>query len=182
MWDVIPYREDKNLGKAYNDAFRSLPSESVLCLRDYDTLWLTHDYNKHLDRYHAANPDAVLTCYTNRISPLSKPQLLHGKPLDQADIKVHIGLAEKQYRLSGLATGRYEVTAIDQDISGMVMVIPRKVWELYPFYESGLCLGVDTDWNRRIRAAGIKILRMNGLYIWHTYRLVNGIHDKKHLK
>lgn len=181
MIDIIPYRADKNLGRAYNDAFRNLSKASVLCIRDYDTLWLTHDYNRHLDAYHERYPGAVLTCLTNRVSPLSVPQLMYGKPVPGADMVYHLKQAEKLVR-THLDTDRYPVKEIQQDISGLVMVIPRSVWEAHPFSEENLCLGVDTEWNRRIRAAGVKILLMQGVYVWHTYRLLTGIHDKRHLK
>lgn len=187
MMDLIPYRADKNLGKAYNEVFEKLPNESALCIRDYDTLWLTHDYNKHLDEYHRMHPNAVLTCFTNRVSPLSVPQLLSGRVDQSRDIALHIRQAEKLRKKyleppTPFGSAIYMATEITRDISGMMMVIPRSVWLQYPFPEDKLCLGVDTFWGREIRAAGIKILRMDGLYLWHSYRLLNGIHDKQHLK
>lgn len=179
MIDLIPYRADKNLGKAYNDAFKSLPNESALCVRDYDTLWLLHDYNVQLDGYHKRYPNSVLTCYTNRISSLSTAQLYTGNVSENTDFKTQIQIAE---RIRVTAGRNYSVTKIDQDISGMMLVIPRSVWLQHPFNEDKLCLGVDTEWNRRIRAAGVTILRMDGVYIWHSYRLINGVSNKTHLK
>lgn len=175
MLDIIPYRQDKNLGKAYNDVFRDTQSE-VICLRDGDSMFLTPDYGNILDEYHILHPDAVLTCYTNRVSTLSKMQLLTGRPSEDPDIRHHIKLAENQRQRL------YKVTELNCDISGTLMVVPREVWELYPFPQLGTALGVDTAWNRTIRAAGVKILRMDGLYIWHTYRLLTGINSKEHLK
>lgn len=181
MIDLIPYRADKNLGKAYNQAFQSLPNESALCLRDYDTLWLTHDYNIHLDEYHKRYPDAVLTCFTNRVGKLSIPQLHRGVVGSNTDIRWHLLQAAAIQVKSGNLLGKYPVTEINQDISGMMLVVPRKVWLDHPFPQNKLCLGVDTYWGREIRAKGVKILRMDGLYIWHSYRLLNGVHDKRHL-
>lgn len=183
MIDIIPYREDKNLGKAYNEAFIDTTIYCpYLILRDYDTMWLLPDYLIHVDKYHHLYPDAVLTCFTNRISPLSKPQLYTGRISEVSDIKTHIKVAQKIQAFSGNLQGRYPVTEITQDISGMMMVVPRSVWREHNFTEDKLCLGVDTEWNRRIRKAGVKILRMDGIYIFHTYRLLNGVGDKSHLK
>jgi GT2 family glycosyltransferase len=175
MIDIIPYDSGKRLGYAYNQAFRNIPSAEVLCLRDGDTCWLTPDYMIHIDQYHRLYPDAVLTCFTNRVSPLSKPQLLTGSVDPNPDLRNHLKLAEKQKK------DLYKVTEITRDISGVCMIVPRAVWEKFPFDEELLCLGVDTYWNRKIREAGIKILLMQGVYIFHSYRLLNGIHDKKHL-
>lgn len=174
MIDIIPYRTDKDLGRAYNDIFRPDNGDAV-CFRDGDTLFLTPDYGNILDEYHRLYPDDVLTCFTNRVSTLSKMQLLTGKPDDNPDITYHIKLAEEQKK------ELYKVTEINRDISGTLMIIPLKVLSRFPFKEGGQALGVDTEWNRRIRKAGIKILRCDGLYIFHIYRLTNGIGYKKHL-
>ncbi len=40
---VHPFRADKNLGKAYNEAFRNCPDGDWLCLMDWDVMLLTHD-------------------------------------------------------------------------------------------------------------------------------------------
>jgi len=174
MMDVIPYRKDKNLGLAYNEIFRN-SKEDVFCFRDGDTLFLTHDYGSILDEYHRLYPEAVLVCYINRASPLSVGQLYGRKVNNDPNILNHIQIAEK------LKSRLYDVAKVDRDISGTLMVIPRTVWQKFPFREDGLCLGQDTEWNRRIRKGGVNIMRMEGLYLFHTYRLVNGIYDKKHL-
>lgn len=174
--DIVPYRSDKNLGKGYNEAMQLLPDGGTAILRDGDTQYLTSDYGTIIEEYVRLFPGAVLTCLTNRISPLSKMQLLKGKPDENSDIRYHIDLAEKQKK------HLYSVTEIQRDISGMLMVIPKDVWLQHPFKEGIGCLGVDTEFNRRIRAAGVKILRCDGLYLFHSYRLINGIFSKTHLK
>ena len=83
----------------------------------------------------------------------------------------------------------YKVTALRGFVSGFCMVIPRSVWVNHKFAEQQVysdrgptnMLGVDNDFTNRIRAAGIPVLRMDGLYIWHTYRLLQGDNDKTHL-
>lgn len=63
----------------------------------------------------------------------------------------------------------------------MLMMVNKSVWNDHKFSEEGKCLGVDTDYNRRIRASGLDIFRMDGLYILHVYRMAQGVHDKTHL-
>lgn len=173
---LIPYALDKNLGRAYNEAMTLLPDEDWACLMDYDVQLLTPDAGKIVHEYASrAKPDQLLTCFTNRISTLSNPQLLGGTVNEDSDMRHHIGHAEKQRQYL------YQVTPINKDISGMLMLINKKLWLQFFFSEDKKCLGVDTEYNRRIRAAGKSIMRMDGLYVWHAYRLINGINDKTHL-
>lgn len=176
---TTPFRADKNLGKAYNDAMAFIPDGDHNCMRDIDTLFLTPDQPVIIEQYVNEYPNAVLTCFTNRLSQLSRPQLLGEIVSEESDIREHIRLAELQaekYRVSKMAT------EIHRDISGMLMVVPKSVWQKVPFPEEGKCLGVDTYWGRKIREEYIQILRMDAIYIFHTYRMSKGIHDKSHLK
>jgi GT2 family glycosyltransferase len=172
-----PYDQQKNLGKAYNTAMAMLPEDSAACLCDIDTCFLTPDAGSILQEYVYRNPDAgILTCLTNRVSPLSKPQLLGRTISDNSDMRTHLKYAAE------VKNQLFNTTEIDRDISGFLMVVSKKVWLQHPFPELGKAIGVDTQYGRTIRAAGLKILRMDGLYIWHTYRLLNGIADKTHLQ
>ncbi len=63
----------------------------------------------------------------------------------------------------------------------MLMLLSKKAWKENPFTEDLKCLGVDSEISIRLREQGKTILRMDGLYVWHTYRLMNGIRDKQHL-
>lgn len=176
-----PYRNDKNLGLAYNEAMKMIPDTDAACLCDIDTCFLTSDAGAILQEYVFRTfcngvPVGILTCFTNRVSPLSKPQLRGRVINEDADMRMHLVYAEEQKRRL------FETTVIDRDISGFLMVISKNVWQQIPFPETGKALGVDTHYGRMIRAAGLQILRMDGLYVWHTYRLMNGITDKKHLQ
>jgi GT2 family glycosyltransferase len=172
-----PYRSDKDLGRAYNETMALLPDDWWACFHDIDTLFLTPDCGTILETYAEQYPDAgILTCLTNRVSDLSAKQMLGGRRSEDPDIRHHIKIAQIQEQQL------YDVTEINRDISGMLMMISKRTWKEMPFPEGGKCLGIDTHYNRRIREAVKKILRMNGLYIFHTYRLLTGIHNKMHLQ
>lgn len=172
-----PYRQDKRLGLAYNETMALLPDDWWACFHDIDTLFLTPDCGAILENYAELNPDAgILTCLCNRVSDFSRKQMLGGIRSEDPDIRKHIKLAQAQ------ESQLYQTTEIHRDISGMLMLISKRTWNEIKFPEDGKCLGIDTEYNRKVRAAGKKILRMNGLYIWHTYRLLTGIHHKEHLK
>lgn len=175
---ITPYRRDKNLGKAYNDAIGLIPDGDSACVRDIDTLFLTPEQPAIIEDYANQYPNSVLVCYVSRVSQLSRQQLLFETVSEDPDIRNHIRLAEMQQEKHRVTKSVHE---IQRDISGTLMVIPKWVCVRFPFPEDGKCLGVDTKWNRIIRADGIKILRMNAIYIWHSYRIATGVQNKTHL-
>lgn len=177
--DIIPYSTKKNLGKAYNDAMALVPNSDHICFRDGDTCWLTHDYGMHLAEYVRLYPDAILTCWTNRINEKAEQQFKC--PRNEPDMRAHMVIAMNQ------KNHLYEVTPLQGFVSGFVMVVPKKIWNDHKFSEHQVysdrgphnLLGVDNDFTNRVRKAGIPVLRMDGLYIWHTYRLLTD--TKEHL-
>ena len=169
---VIPYRLDKNLGKAYNDIMRM--SDQTVCFTDGDTMFLTPDFGHIIEDYHNRFPDAVLTCRTNRIHHLSKQ--LDGKMDEECNVRELLIKAEERKHLK-------TVTEIKpgEGMSGLLMVVPKKVWEKVPFVENGGCLGVDSQFRIDLHNAGIKTYIMDGLFIFHQYRFLQGAGYKKHL-
>lgn len=172
---LTPFRADKNLGKAYNDSMRLIPPGDTAVLMDYDVLMLTPTTPLLIEGYAAAYPNAVLVCKTNRISVLSE-QLYSGVMNEDSDIRSHIRIAHM------LEKQPMRTTLINRPISGFLMVVPRHVWERVPFPETGQCLGVDTAWSRSLHSAGVEIRLMETVYVWHTYRLMQGVKSKDHLK
>ena len=179
VFDTCIYSTEKNLGKAYNEFIQMIPDDSCACLRDGDTTWLTPDYGFHLQEYVNRNPGAILTCWTNRIHKSSGQLIPQESP---SDMKWHIEYAEKK------KADLYKVTPLHTTVSGFCLVVPKSVWKDHKFsevqpYEDRKhlpnLLGVDNDFTNRVRAAGIPVLRMEGLYIWHTYRLLTN--SNKHL-
>lgn len=187
--DTIPYSTGKNLGQAYNQTMSLIGDNDHACLRDGDTCWLTPDYGVHLSEYVRLYPNAVLTCWTNRINERSEQQYrtlstndLMGREI--TDMVFHLALA-KQVQRDGL----YQVTPLHGFVSGFCMVVPKAVWQQTPFPETQQfedrgphnLLGVDNAWTNAVRAKGVPVLRMDGLYIFHVYRMLKGDADKSHL-
>jgi len=179
--DIIPYSLDKNLGKAYNDAMALIPDGDHVCFRDGDTCWLTPDYGVHLTEYVRQFPDSVLTCWTNRINEKAEQQSDIGGIREDVDFKTHLKYAEV------FKNKLYKTTPLHGFVSGFCLVFPKSLWQQHKFTEKQVyedrgphnLLGVDNDWTNRVRVAGVPVLRMDGLYIWHTYRLLNN--SKEHL-
>lgn len=171
---LVPFSLSKDLGSAYNQAMSMIPDGDCAMLTDYDVMLLTPDARTHIQAYAEKFPGAVLTCYTNRIHPLSK-QLYYGEVNNDPDILTHMNYAES------LKEHLYNVTEVTGSVSGFLMVIPKDIWERVKFPETGKCIAVDTEFFRRIREKGIKVLRMDGIYVFHIYRLGKSITDKSHL-
>jgi GT2 family glycosyltransferase len=173
----IPFSIEKNLGRAYNEEMARVPDEDWACLIDHDVQFLTSDAINHLYKYVELFPDTgIFTCFTNRLHPLAANQLLLGRVDHDSSIINHLKQAEIQKKKL------YEVTELNKHISGFLMLIKKETWsEVYGFNEDKLCLGVDNIFSDKILVSGKKILRMDGIYVFHQYRLLNGIKDKTHL-
>lgn len=117
----------------------------------------------------------MFTCWTNRIHPLGVHQLWNGDPSESFDIKHHIKLA-KVIREENW--GKF--TNLEKVISGMLMGIRKGTWNNIKFPEYTHILGVDNLYSEYIFNAGLKIRRMDALYVFHAYRAFD-ITDKTHL-
>jgi len=174
---VKPYSITKNLGQAYNEAMSRIPDGDWACLMDYDCMFLTPDCGQILHTYANKFQDAgLLTCYTNRIHPSATNQLLEGVFNENLSIDYHIALAERQKR------NLYCATELKKEVSGFLMMIKKETWNEVKFREGIGCLGVDNHYCWDLMAKGKSIYRMDGLYVWHSYRIKNGITDKTHLR
>ena len=179
---VFDFTGEKNLGAAYNRHMQLVNDDDHICFRDGDTCWLTPDYGVHLAEYVRLYPNAVLTCWTNRINERAEQQSKVRGLRDDSDIKTHLQIA-----IHTQEKGLYRVTPLDGFVSGFCMVVPKSVWLKHKFAEAQVyedrgphnLLGVDNDFTNRVRASGVPVLRMDGIYIWHTYRLLTN--SKEHL-
>lgn len=170
-----PYRGDKDLGRSYNECFNLIGDDDYLLITDYDVLILLPEQINHIKKYAELHPEGDLfVCYTNRIHE-SGPQIYNGAINPDPDIKNHIAIADQ------LTSHLYKVTRLYENISGFLMLIPKRTWDEIKFKEGIKCLGVDTKFSQDLLKANKIIYRMEGIYVWHTYRLINGIKDKSHL-
>src|SRR5436190_15434627 len=167
---MVPYSIEKNLGRAYNQAMEIIPDGDAACFKDGDSMFLSPDFGHIIHEYANRNPDAVLTCWLNRIHELAKGQHLKDAGDDVAGcIKVAERLRD---------TMNYSTERITGSVSGTLMIIPKHIWKRYPFTETNVyrpretnILGVDNAFTNTIRANGIQILRMNSVLIYHQYRI-----------
>lgn len=176
VWHFTPWSNEKDLGAAYNEYMRLIPDGDVACIRDLDTMFLTPDAGDIVQKAAEQNPLSVLVCFTNRIHPSAKAQLAADSLFDNTDIMKHINYAHDIRHFPDNKT-----TDVAGPLSGFLMIVPKAIWNICPFAEGVGLLGVDTYFFKNLQRKGITIKRINHLYIFHTYRLLNGIENKEHL-
>jgi GT2 family glycosyltransferase len=175
---ITPFRGDKDLGKAYNDAINLIPDEDWICVMDIDAMFLTPDAPVMMQKYVDLHPETgVFTCFCNRVGSLAVEQVLGGRVSEESNMLFHIERAQVQRAVFPKVT-----PILRGEISGYLMLFSKETWKSNKFDEGIGCLAVDTYWSRRIIEQGKDIKRMDGIYIWHTYRLWKSITDKSHLK
>lgn len=170
---IIPFSLEKNLGKAYNEAMSRIPDDDYAIILDYDAMFLTPNTIPLIDKYVQANPKAaLLTGYAAR-SHRSSSQ--HYPFSNNGNMMSAILVAERLERLP------MKTKPLIKNVTGFFMVIRKSTWNKYKFKEGPFCLGVDTDYWMQLVIGGEQMLLMETVYVWHTYRLRNGIGDKRHL-
>jgi GT2 family glycosyltransferase len=174
---LTPYSVNGNLGKAYNAAAKLIVNpEDWIVFLDGDTCFLTADYGKIiLENLAIHGKDCgLISCLTNRVG--NKEQCYMGLVSEDPNILNHIKTAEKLSKEK-----RHEIAITDRVISGHLMAIQKKTWDLIGGADHGL-LGVDTELSRRVWRKQLKIGILQGLYIFHKYRINTNRYDVSHLK
>lgn len=168
---LSPFRLDKDLGRAYNEAVGLLPLHHHVCIMDYDAMLLHYEQVQRMHDYVKLYPKDLLTCYPSR----SHEQCRQRYPveLDSSDIRMHMTIAKQR-----LERGT-QVRQINGVISGFLMLFPVSIG--ITFTQGIGCLGVDNDFSQRVLDSGRKILLMESIYIWHSYRLGTNKKDTSHL-
>lgn len=176
---LTPYDLEKNLGAYYNREIHSLPNNDWSAVFvDSDCMFTTdffgHQINHILEKY----PEAGLfTAVTNRVG--SKYLCVDGM-FEETNMVKHFQKGKELYE-----TKYDQVTDItDADpISGMCFIIRRSTWQKMGrvIEEKGKALGIDNDFHYKVKSVGEKIYRMDGVYVLHKYRMLQGVKDKSHL-
>lgn len=173
---ITPYREDKNLGLAYNNAMQQIPDGDWACITDWDVLYLLPETISHLNEYTRLLPDTgIFTCYGSRSHVNSVNQMLPAGRSEIDNIRYHIDVAKKQ------TEQLYKATDLFRHLSGFLMMISKATWDQYKFIDNMKCLDVDNIYSNKILAAGLPIRRMDGVYVWHSYRIDKDVKDTSHL-
>lgn len=173
LYFVTPYHKG-DLGFGYNDILKKFKHDDWVCVMDGDVMFLNNDFGEQILNVIKKNPEAgIITCLTNRIG--SQSQLYNEIMSEEGDIRKHKIIAndlhEKNYE---------KVTKIDEPISGFLLCFQISTFKKAGMFDSGI-LHIDRHFANRVRELGKPILRMDGLYVLHYYRLNEGHRYTSHL-
>jgi GT2 family glycosyltransferase len=165
-----PSEKNKNLGWAYNNFMEMVHDDDWVCFLDHDAMFtIPNWYNCLENAISAIEKDfsdiGLLTACTNRIGNVE--QLIFKKDSEEAknhDIYFHRKVGHDLYKEHNLA-----VSVAKNLISGVMILTSKKVWNATSKFKDGF-LGVDNDYDRKVRNAGYKTVIMKGIYLYHWYR------------
>ena len=173
---LVPYSPDRNIATAYNESIASVTGFEWILLTDADVMFLTPDYGHLIAQVIRQNPGAgLITCFTNRVGPTCQrtPQ---GIMSEQSLLKLR-GMALEHLRKFGAS-----VSVIGPPVSGMFLLFRRETWKAVGGFKGEGMLQVDWRFSKEIHAASLPILRMDGLFVAHFYRLDSGEKNLMHLR
>lgn len=157
---ITPFANDKNIGRAYNQAISELPDDCFVVLRDGDTMFLAPEWGTQIETIIKDNPDYdVITCMTNRVG--LKDCLLFGE-FRECEISDHIWAAQICWYENGTEVKQTTVAP------GMLMIFHKSVWQKHKFKEKSIVF--DRQFSAEVIVGGGKIGVAKGLYIFHLYR------------
>lgn len=166
-----PYRSDKNLGLAYNEAMQLLPPDGWAAFLDHDAIHTTPDWHRLIVGAIEANPDfGLFVGCTNRIGCgwMKTP----GVSPRNHDMLYHRAIGAELAKRHGSAVRdvtEWERQPGGHPLSGVLMVISKRVWAHVLGFKNGF-LTVDNDCHRRVRDADFRVGLLLGVYVYHFYR------------
>lgn len=173
---LVPYAVNKSIATAYNEAIARVTGFEWILLTDADVMFLTPDYGHLIAQVIRENPRAgLITCFTNRVGP-TRQRTPEGIMSEPSLLKLR-EMALEHRRKFGAA-----VSTITPPVSGMFLLFHKKTWEAVGGFKGEGMLGVDWRFSKEIHAAGLPILRMDGLFVAHFYRLDSGARNLAHLR
>lgn len=162
---MTPFRSDKNLGRAYNEAMALLPDGGWAVLMDHDMHFTTTRWWHQVQAAIAAEPDGTFTAITNNIASrwqraAEVDQLPSGRANGVWETHARIGRARLENR------DLLDVTAT-AGIGGVVIVISKANWRLIGGFVDGMFC-VDHQMHFALRDAGRRVYLIEGLYVFHA--------------
>lgn len=159
---ISPFRTDKNIGLAINEAITTLAAspEDWIIHVDQDVLFLQPDTKAHILNILETTDYDVLGCMTNRLGLLD--QVFRSK-FEEDSISVHVKTASEAFKYNG-------DLVVDTDcVAAMLMCFKVSTWQRVGGFDEGK-LSFDSLFCHRVKKLGLQIGVMRGIYIFHLYR------------
>ena len=157
-----PYSATGNLGASYNRIMARLTPGEWAVFLDHDAMSLLNDFWTDLQHAIAKHPDAgAICCWTNRT----------GNPYQKAKAPPHDDIA--QHTAYALAIrrqyGQKTTDITGNRLTGVLFAVSRVAWDRVGPFVDGFG-EVDNSWAHQCRAAGLRLWRMDGVYVYHQRR------------
>lgn len=171
---VTPFAPDKNLAAAYNWEVKNANSEYI-AFCDRDIYFPYPFFGQQIQQIIEKHGEAVYTCLTNRVNCDWQRIEYTGSDRD------HAWMADQLATEKGIEVTDHTCSSL---MSGFFIVFPVKFWRNLP--EDGRLLGIDNKIHEMAKDVGLRVLLMNGVYVWHYYSGFDGSNghskrDKTHL-
>jgi GT2 family glycosyltransferase len=164
---MTPFRADKNLGAAYNEAMSLLPEGGWALLMDHDMHFTTTQWWHQCQAAIAAEPDGTFTAVTNNIA--SKWQRAtegdERRRTATGDRPLTIG-EHREIGQARLANRNLLDVTATAGIGGVVILISKANWKLIGGFADGMFC-VDHQMHFALRDAGRRVYLIEGLYVYH---------------
>lgn len=173
---ISPYRTDKNIGKALNDAIAPITTEWA-CITDMDCMFMLPTAKARIEEVcgSISSGDWLFGVMTNRLNPnLCAHQLHEGRLSSEMDIMKHYDIAKE------LAEDRLLKQC--NLIAGCCMIFRKSTWEKAKFKENTTLF--DQQFSKDVLKLGGTLAVICDVYIFHLYRAwsKNPAAYTKHLK
>lgn len=158
IYTMIPWDEDGNLGRAYNQFMGILPDDGWACFKDHDCIPTTNMWHTQFAEAIAFMPEAgAFVATTNRIA---SDWQRRGDP-ETDDMAWH-----RRY-----GTNRMQIrTLLDisetKGFGGVMFCVSKKAWREVGGFADGLGC-VDHSLHFKLQKTGRKVYLVEGLYVYH---------------
>lgn len=162
---IVPYEPGGRLGYAYNRAMQTV--EDWVLFLDQDLLLLNPMWYmmclQAIRQY--GNDCGWFTCWTNR---LARDEQRRDDAPQSNDIEEHREFSRKLWTEYGNQVTDITIMPPPNAASGFFMLTNKVVWQTVGGFKEGF-LSVDNDYHYKMLRHKYKVLRMDGLYIYHHY-------------
>lgn len=172
---ISPYRTDKNIGRAINEAIRHLDcrSDDWVIHTDMDLLWLRPDSKKQLEEILLSTDYDILGVMLNR---LGNDYQLARHMFNETNILEHYKEATRRHSLNYGQVIDFPAGPM----AAAVMCFKVQTWkDLGGFDENSLAF--DTQFCIRAVNSNYQLGLCTGIYCFHYYRLHKEVNNIDHL-
>lgn len=181
IWNFVPYcphSEGKppgmDIGMVYNEYMALVPSGDWATFMDHDIALTSKKWFRLVEHAIRQHPEAgAFVAMTNRLNKAKSGwQITDRIDPNNGVMADHRALGEDLARSPG-STLR-DVTNIEDDgwcpLSGFFFVVSKSAWETIGGAPEGHGLNwVDWSIHQRLRAAGLRVYLIEGLYVYHWH-------------